>query len=716
MKSCKCLIFCIIVFFYSNLLLAQSTFITELENTNNDTIKLNLLLKESKKIINSKPDSAQILNQIALSIIENSTEGIPIDLKAELANLFHNTGDFKTAAELFSQLALHPSISIDPEKKVNFYIRAAYAYSQLADQKNAISHLINALELTHEGMPKKLLEKTYIYAAFIYRNSGDTAKAEAYFEKCLKVSDPLDKEGYYPVALHEKGNLYLIKGNYRKALQYQFEALELRKRQELKNSLIFSYHDISITYSNLNLEDSTRYYLLKAITLEKEIDPVMLSYSYIGMANSYLRMKDYKKAFSYIDSSFHYAQKYKLKPQLINVYSTYNAYYESIGDYKNAYFYFKLAHSYQDSVSNENITKQIKLFDIKFETAKKDKELIKNRLKIKNQQVIIFSFLTGLVIIVFFIIYIVKLNNKLRSSNQILSRQKNEIQQKNEEIKTSSDEISKKAEELQKAYSILIEKNRMIEEQNNNITESILYAERIQSALFPTEKGFSEFFTKSFLLFMPRDVVSGDFIWIKKVNKNIVFALADCTGHGVPGAFVSILGMSILNEISRIAIENASEWLEILRRELKQSLNSNNQKAEIDDGMNISLCIYDPSLNTINYSGAYHSIFIIRENKVIELSTTKQPIGRYPNEKPFENDYFQLKTKDQLYLFSDGIIDQFGGNNNLKLKKNGFKNALLSLQSSNFAQKKDMLVSFLEKWKKGIKQLDDITILGIEIE
>jgi serine phosphatase RsbU (regulator of sigma subunit) len=690
-----------------------SSGLVELES---DTSKLRYLIKISEKIHKLNPDSQQVINQMAISLYENSSDNIPDKIKEELARMAQDVGDYENAGKIYTELADDNSERLNTVKSITYYVFAGYAYSLSGKHKNSVELAIKALEKIDDKLNDSIKARSFIYTAFIYRNAGDIAKAEDYFKKCLNVSEKEKEAGYYHVALHELGNLYIMKGNSRLALKYQFEALKIREKLSTKNYLIYSFHDISVSYTYLPNPDSARYYLKKAIALEKLEEQNMLPYSYQAMANSYLTQKVYPVAKLYADSSYFFAKKYQLNPQMLIVYNTYNSYYDSIGDYKNAYKYYKLAQSCQDSISNQEIAKQINLLDIKYETAKKDKEIIRSQAEINKQRLVIFAFTIGSIIILLFVLFIIGLNKKLRLTNKILHEQKDEIIQKNEELKASSEEIVAQSEKLQHAYDIVLEKNLMIEEQNHNIKESITYAMRIQTALMPSKSTVSDFFPRHMMVFMPRDIVSGDFFWIKKTGDNIVFALADCTGHGVPAAFVSILGLSLLNEISRSAISIASEWMEILRKTIKQALNQDSENTQVDDGMNIALCIFNPRTRLLNYAGAYHPVLVLRGTEFIELSTTKQPIGNYPIEKPFENFYFQLQPNDEIYLYSDGVIDQFGGTSLAKFKKVKLRDALISGSSLNFKDKEKNIYSIINEWKKDTKQIDDITLIGVGID
>jgi PAS domain S-box-containing protein len=304
-----------------------------------------------------------------------------------------------------------------------------------------------------------------------------------------------------------------------------------------------------------------------------------------------------------------------------------------------------------------------------------------------------------------------------------------------------------------------------IENAHQDITDSIDYAKRIQQALLPTEKIFKESFSEHFIIYKPRDIVSGDFYWAKNINflttddAGIIFAAADCTGHGVPGAFLSMLGISFLNEIVRThATENAGNALNYLREMVKTSLRQTGEYYEQNDGMDLALCILNKKTLKLIYAGANNSIYIIRkqnihENKIldgisrinenpkieiyslpqddnielnnnkkdidnynlIEIKPDKQPIGVHLNEQAFTNHEIQVQKGDIIYSFSDGYIDQFNGKTKKKFKSKRFKNLLLSIAHKPVSEQKQIMEQTFYDWKGDTMQIDDILILCVKI-
>ncbi len=256
-----------------------------------------------------------------------------------------------------------------------------------------------------------------------------------------------------------------------------------------------------------------------------------------------------------------------------------------------------------------------------------------------------------------------------------------------------------------------------IEKSHEKIQHSINYASRIQKALLPEESIFTQNFSSHFIINKPREVVSGDFYFLKKKEDQIIIAVADCTGHGVPGAFVSMLGISFLNEIiNENEISNAAQILEKLRIKVKISLKQTDIKSTNKDGMDIALCVLNTKTKQLSFSGANNPLLIVKENRFEEIKATRNPIGIYPKELPFKNNEIQLQKQDKIYMFSDGYVDQFGGEKGMKFKKNNFRELFTENHKNSLGEQKILLTETFNDWVgHKYKQTDDILIVGIEI-
>ncbi|MEA2042224.1 MAG: SpoIIE family protein phosphatase [Bacteroidota bacterium] len=290
----------------------------------------------------------------------------------------------------------------------------------------------------------------------------------------------------------------------------------------------------------------------------------------------------------------------------------------------------------------------------------------------------------------------------------------NEMAAQNEEIRQQNEEILTVNEHLEDSKAVVSEQNDKLKEVNQEILHGINYAAKMQESLLASPRKMKAILKDYFLLFKPKDIISGDFYYVKKVSQYNIYAVADCTGHGVSGGFLSVLGIKSLNEILRISgITTAAEVLTVLRSQIKsvfKEFGSNSQ-----NGMDIALCMHDTNTDMVTFAGAYNPLYIIRENELIIYKATRNPIGNYPKEISFKSHEIQLQKNDILYLFSDGYVDQFNEDYGKKISKKRFRNILLENHKLPMNEQKQKLESFLNDWQGLEEQIDDIAVLGIKI-
>ncbi|MCK5028522.1 MAG: SpoIIE family protein phosphatase [Bacteroidales bacterium] len=270
--------------------------------------------------------------------------------------------------------------------------------------------------------------------------------------------------------------------------------------------------------------------------------------------------------------------------------------------------------------------------------------------------------------------------------------------------------VKERTEEVVKQKDEIADKNR-------SITDSIEYAKRIQTAILPSQELVEEILPEHFILFRPRDIVSGDFYWMAKKENLLVIIAADCTGHGVPGAFMSMLGVSFLNEIVNTnEVTTANVILNNLRADIKKTLGQEGKEGEAKDGMDIALCIVDFDNLKMQYAGAYNPLYIYRDNELMEIKADRMPIGIWVKEKEsFTNNDIDLKKGDVFYIFSDGFQDQFGGEDGQKYKTKNYKKLLLEIHQKPMAEQREILDTTVDKWRGKWEQVDDIIIVGIRV-
>jgi len=321
-----------------------------------------------------------------------------------------------------------------------------------------------------------------------------------------------------------------------------------------------------------------------------------------------------------------------------------------------------------------------------------------------------------IILLIYFVIQIrirALINERKHLEQQVVYRTK-EIQKQKNEIEAQRDEI-----ETQRDYTAI--QRDKLKQMNDSLTDSITYAKRIQSAILPSKELLERLFKEFFVLYIPKDIISGDFYWAKEIiinnKKRIYFAVADCTGHGVPGSFVSMLGITLLNEI--VSHKNdflPAEVLNILREQVKSSFQQSWDNKNTKDGMDISLCMIEENSSQLVFAGANSRIHVLHNNELIEIAGDRMPIGIYYLEKPFANKTIDLTTGDLVYLYSDGYQDQFGGDKGLKFMRNSFSKLINEIRNYALEKQHDVFLRTLKEYQHDkYDQVDDITVLGIKI-
>ena len=364
--------------------------------------------------------------------------------------------------------------------------------------------------------------------------------------------------------------------------------------------------------------------------------------------------------------------------------------YKALGNYKKSLEYRELQYKLSDSLEKRNQLEDLKFVEEKFAyelNQKKDStELALKQLEIKNindrlekqklRQYLLYGGISTFIVLA--LILFVGFQRK-KKDNLLIEKQK-----------------------------------KVVEEKNKEITDSILYAKRIQNAILPPNKVVKEYLQESFIYYKPKDIVAGDFYWLEQKDKKILFAAADCTGHGVPGAMVSVICNNGLNRsVREYGITDPGKILdkarEIVVKEFEKS------EEDVKDGMDIALCSLEG--NTLKYAGAHNPLWIIRSgsNVVEEIKANKQPIGKFDNPEPYKTHSIKLSKGDTIYIFSDGYADQFGGEKGKKMKTTNFKKLLLSIKNESMDKQKEQINRAFEEWKGDLEQLDDVCVIGVRI-
>jgi serine phosphatase RsbU (regulator of sigma subunit)/tetratricopeptide (TPR) repeat protein len=624
--------------------------------------------------------SASILNKIGHTRGESSAYlNIGLD--------YYKQGNYPNALEyLFKGLKMKEALA-DKKGIASAYNNIANIYSTQGRYTDALQYLLKALTIREELNDKVGISMGYNNIGILFKEQGKSEEALDYYRKSLKINEELNDQTGIGNAYLNIGNIYLEKENYNEARTCYFKSLSSYKATDNKSGIALCYSGIGTLYlREKNMERSIRY-LLKSFNLYQKIgDKKGVIEASGAVGNAYEEINDFTNAHYYYSLMLTLAQELNYKEAKRDAYANYASMYKKQKQFEQALHYTNLYTTIKDSILNKDNFKQISELNTRYETEKKEKEILLltkdkqlNDKIIRQQQLVRWGLTGGLVLLFISIFSIYRRYRFKQRANIILENQKKEIQQKN-----------------------------ML------ITDSIDYAKTIQEAVLPTAPEIEKLFPQSFILNKPKAIVSGDFYWISKSKKHLICAVADCTGHGVPGAFMSLLGYNMLeNVVKTISHIEPARILDSLNSELIKGLAREGDQL-IKHGMDISLIAINTETHQLQFAGAHNSIYIVRNSELTELKADRKGIGFTDSNSFFTNQTFQLEKGDMIYLYTDGFPDQIGGPNRKKFYYQPFKELLINASKLEVKTQQKKLDETHEGWLGERKdQTDDILIMGI---
>jgi serine phosphatase RsbU (regulator of sigma subunit) len=315
------------------------------------------------------------------------------------------------------------------------------------------------------------------------------------------------------------------------------------------------------------------------------------------------------------------------------------------------------------------------------------------------------------------VVFVILYTRNLKSRAELLEKQNREIELQKKELENLNEEMTAQRDEIEAQRDSLSDQKELINKQNKAITDSIHYARRIQDAVLPADQVMRYLLPKHFVFYRPRDIVSGDFYWVDKRDETVLIAVADCTGHGVPGAFMSMLGISLLNEVSSTYGDRpTNEIMDEVRDQLIAALGQTGDKYEAKDGMDMALVAINTTNRTIQFTGANQHLYTFQDGELVVIKGDPMPVGIHAQSSTlFTAHSLQMKRGDTMYLFSDGYADQFGGEKRKKFGTAQLKTLLTDLQRNIMHDQKEALVKEFDKWKGQEEQIDDVLMIGIKL-
>ena len=631
-------------------------------------------------------------------------------------SFYSDRGDYKTCVEYVKK-----SIKIREKIKDEQGLAACYAflglcYSHLDNYLLGIDYIQKSIQIRERIKDKRGLANSYLTMYKVYYELGEIDKALESELKSLSICKELGDLQCLSGRYTNIGQIYQKKGQYKEALEFHFRALQLSKKVQIKNRIALVHENIARVYALTNRSEIALKHIDTSLLIRGELkDQEGIASTLLLLAEIQLEKGQTVLVISNAQNAIDIAKKLQLRSMVKDAHLLLSKGYEQQKNTEKALFHFQQFTYLKDSLytvdqSNELVRQELEFnFSRQQELQRQEQQKKEDtaKQKSKRQRNIILGgalILILLSLLLIFSIYQYRLKNKsqqeLEGANKILNTKNTELEVKNEIIESQSQTIQVK---------------------NQEITDSIHYARQIQRAILPSQSDFTSNFDSAFVLFEPKDLISGDFFWITKIDNKIVYATVDCTGHGVPGGFMSMLGMSMLNElVNEQGLLEPAMILTRLREKVIASLRQKGAEGEQKDGMDMTLCVVDTTQMTLTYALANHVLYLVRnkgeENELLEFKGDRHPVGIL-SEKLMEFHQFEVPIikGDRIYTFTDGYADQFGGPKGKKFKYLQLKELIQSAQTKTMEMQGELIANSFESWKGDLEQIDDVCLIGIEI-
>jgi len=597
------------------------------------------------------------------------------------------------ARRLFKELKNLPGLA-------SIYGWIGNTYYSKGDFEKALEAMLVSLKLHEETGNKTGTAGVLNGIANIYHIQANFKKALEYYFLSLKIRLTTNDSISAAYTYNNLGLVYMQADSLDKALIYHFKCLRMVEKFQDRKGMENSYGNIGEIYATKKNYTNALAYQLKSLKISEQIsDRIGISASYSGIGKIYVKMNDLRKALSCFEKGLAPAKESGNKEGMKDCYHELASTHYALGNFEQAMRNFEQYTLIKDSLMNQSNMENLQEMQTRFDTEKKEQEiqllqkdqnilelqLSQQQADINRQRIVIYSFIGGFLLILGLVFFIWKSYREKKKINVGLER-------KNIEIGVQKKEI---------------------EEKNNFITDSIDYARTIQNAILPTDEMMARHFPGSFILFQPKDIVSGDFYWLNEGDhEKTWFATVDCTGHGVPGAFMSVMAYNMLeNIVADKRFSTPALVLDELNWQVLHALRQESVSASAKYGMDISLIAVDKKNTKLEFAGAHNPLCLIRDGSLAEFRADQTTIGM-AREK-FTNHTLEIQKSDTIYLFTDGYADQKGGPANEKLFVSEFKKSLVELALKKMTEQKESLLETLTDWKGGHEQVDDILVAGI---
>ncbi len=577
----------------------------------------------------------------------------------------------------------------------------AYNFSGIAQQ--LMAHYPKALEnytlaeaTFRKFGYKKGLASTYINIGVLNQDMGNPKSSIEYNRKAYGISLSIGDSVNAASALNNIATLHSDLNDLDSALFYNLKSLEIRKKLNMPQMISTSLSNIGTIYDAQGKFEKSLEYHKQSVAIDSATgNKKSLCISLSNMSSTLMHMNKNAEAKKFLLRAMDIAKEIKYKEMQLDIAANLIAACEKLGELEEAITYSQFYIGLKDSLTDEDTRNQFAEMQAKLDNTVQKNEieiLQKNKLidaeKDRRKNLIIYFGAGAIILFSVLLIIIFRGYNQKKKINILITEQKNEVEHQ----------------------------RNMVETKNREIVDSINYAQRIQQAILLPESEIQKEFSDAFVLFKPKDIVSGDFYWYAESDQNKIIALADCTGHGVPGGFMSMLGFEILQDVMlREEIHTTSEALKFLDKKVTDTLNKNSKSYR--DGMDMALCAFNKVTGKLSFSGANRPLIHISNGILTTYKPDKHTIGGAIDEaeKVFTQVEIGMKKGDLIYLFTDGYADQFGGASGKKYKYKQLSENLLALSGLKMSEQKKTLEETFENWRRDLEQVDDVCVIGLKI-
>lgn len=572
--------------------------------------------------------------------------------------LISAVNSFLEAEKNYSALGLLPQVA-----KCHFHL--GECCFKIRDFESSLQSYLTALRIHKDYEELPMIAEIYSRIGTLYQNTRDWQRALDSFGKALELYEQLDDPRSVTIALFSIGNVYNWKDDLDNSSAYLLRSEAKAKETGDEFALLKAVSSLSILYTKLKEFDKSLQYFEHGLSLAEKLGEEVVRASMLkSLGNLYNQLGQHDKAIEVLNEALHLTERLDLTGVLVLIHQFYSDAYEALGDYKKALYHFKEYNRY-------------------------DQQMTRAEIKLKEKG--------------------------LQAKHDL------------DEARRQSELYRLKNIDLAQAYDEIIRQKAEIQQKNKEITDSITYARRIQEVILPREELISQKLSDYFIFYKPKDIVSGDFYFFNTIAEKtrdtgqkkiwIIVAAVDCTGHGVPGAFMSMIGNNVLNQVViEKEVTSPADALKVINEKVVQSLKQYDAGNSLSDGMDMALCAIDLDNLFMQYAGAHRPLLIIRKGEAHQYKASKYAIGGYHREDKVFNDVnIRLQKGDAVYLFTDGFADQFGGPKGKKFKYKNLVKMLTSVHSLSMQEQKRELEKTFSDWRGDLEQVDDVLVIGIRI-